>query len=402
MKLIKQTTILCIVFFSIVGIKFDSGFDTVYFLSLFFSFYLIARGGQHGVLLILFTAIFLLFLSLINYVVYGYVGSIEFSLRYLLLVMLGGGLCSFLIQHRIKLEDFRKIFVVCVFINSIFVILQKMVPGFADFIYGFSSVSSQTTGYFYGVRFPGLLYAGNAVNGTLHGIGLVWASYYYFNNYKLNLMWLVVSLVIFVSLFLMARTGVFIFLICLMLSFVFYSRKRRIVFLLPFFVISIIVLSPYIKESLIWFLSDFSSGDSETFSRLSKMVVVSQAEDTFASYLFGSGSSGRDSFYLESDIGYTRYSLMFGFVGTCVLLFPYFVFLITLLKAFLRSCDPAFLVVLCLTFFVVFVGAGKEIFIGLKGITIYFTIEYGYHFCSRNKNWLLINQREVSLSRFRK
>lgn len=377
--------LLC--FFSFVGVSLKVGVDTVYFLALIALVILLlgcVATREIYVDYFILSPLLLLFLSLLNFSINGYFGSTVYCFRLLMLSVLGVFLFKCLVSSGVTVDTFRKIFIACLVFHAVIVVAQVLFPDFKSFIYEYSSVSRKTLKQFYDSRYAGLMHAGNAVTSTLHSIALGWAFYYSLSRNRSRIVWLVCVLLLLAAVLLMGRTGLLLFVLVAFYC-LFFSKEKRFLFLyfLMFFLL-VYMLFEYIEPTLSWLASDFSGGRSRTISTISNMELFSEQHTSFSDYMIGAGTDGRDQYLFESDIGYGRLFLMFGFLGGAVFFFPYALCLFEMVWKVCQEADRDLGLLALMILFVVFVGSYKELFVGMKGITTYLVVEFGYFKLSRN------------------
>lgn len=374
----KMFSVLLLCFFSIVGVNLKVGFDSIYSLAVFGFFALLLQGKIHTLGWQLWFFIPCFTLSIINYFIWGYSGSLLFLVRFFLLVILGCWLFFFLQKKGVSVFKFRQLFTIVLAVHGLVILLQMLFPAFRDLIYEYSSVSRKTLGQFNDSRYAGLMFAGNAVTSTLHAIALSWALYFSLTRGHDNLRWVVAAGLLFLAVLLTGRTGMVLFILVLSSVVFFLSRKRVIIVYLLLGLSMLYFFYDNLLPTLDWLFSEFEGGQLKTLGALGDMSFFSDKHNSSWYYLLGVGSDGRDTYYLESDIGYAKFFLMFGLIGSVILLssFAFISFAFFYGSISYRRLD--YLIVFLIVLFVVWIGSYKEVFLGMKGITTYITVEVLY------------------------
>jgi hypothetical protein len=230
-------------------------------------------------------------------------------------------------------------------INSIFVILTFLSPGFKHLLYSFIGITETSRRYLFGdvsvARFQGIVPSGFSFLSTTHALLLVagiWG--FYINKKKYNMfgiIWFAIcQIIIFGAILLIGRTGLIIVLL-FTFALIFYRLKfivqtlrifkKSVLLIMTILVISITILvsinfTKFKKNIDFAFELVISYTQKGKLDRSTTEVLTHQLifpKKTFE-LIFGTGNFGRSKSlpYVYSDVGYVLFITGAGIVGMLI------------------------------------------------------------------------------------
>lgn len=288
--------------------------------------------------------------------------------RILFTLFSGYFISKMLYNNNYKFYEIIKLIFVTIILHSLIIIIQFFSIDFRDFIYSYTTTGEFRSTFEYEFRMGGLSGgSGGAVLSTVQSIGIIFVPFLLKVNKTVISRFLIFIglLLIFLSIILTGRSGIYCLIIFLPLSiYQIYGSSKT--FQYTFYIFSIsIVLFLFLNQLLLTLeLTEFYNSFYRTFDSFISLTETGKYENEtvlilkdyilfpdLQTFFFGSNDALLNydvDRKLDSDIGYVRNIFSFGIIGFVLYLLPFITLIIYAIKKIKKSFPHKLLFILLL------------------------------------------------------